>query len=128
MVIRFFANAAAIALATVLLPGISLTARTTQDQVIAILIVAVIFGLVNAVVKPFFKFVTAPVILITLGLFLLVVNAALLLLTSWLAAQIGIGWHVADFWSAVFGALIVSIVSFVLNAFFGDKKEEEHRG
>ncbi len=128
MVIRFFANAAAIGLATLLLPGISLTSSNTQDQVIAILIVAVIFGLVNAVVKPFFKFVTAPVILITLGVFLLVVNAALLLLTSWVAEQIGIGWRVTDFWSAVFGALIVSTVSFVLNAFFGGKKEEEHRG
>lgn len=128
MVIRFLANAAAIALATLLLPGISLTARDTQSQIIAILIVAVIFGVVNAIVKPFFKFVTAPIILITLGLFLLVVNAALLLLTSWLASQIGIGWHVADFWSAVFGGLIVSTVSFMFNAFFGDKKEEEHRG
>lgn len=128
MVIRFLANAAAIALATLLLPGISLTARDTQSQIIAILIVAVIFGVVNAIVEPFFKFVTAPIILITLGLFLLVVNAALLLLTSWLASQISIGWHVADFWSAVFGGLIVSTVSFMFNAFFGDKKEEEHRG
>lgn len=128
MVIRFLANAAAIALATLLLPGISLTARDTQSQIIAILIVAVIFGVVNAIVKPFFKFVTAPIILITLGLFLLVVNTALLLLTSWLASQISIGWHVADFWSAVFGGLIVSTVSFMFNAFFGDKKEEEHRG
>lgn len=127
MLIRFLANAAALAVATFLVPGISLTASSTEDQVFAILVVAVIFGLVNALVKPFFKFVTAPIILLTLGLFLIVVNGALLLLTSWVAAQIGIGWQVVDYGSALIGAVIVSAVSFILNAFFDNNREEIHQ-
>lgn len=127
MLIRFLANAAALAVATLLVPGISLTAQTTEDKVIAILLIAIIFGVVNALVKPFFKFVTAPLVLITLGLFILVVNAALLLLTSWLATHLGVGWHVSDFWSAVLGALIVSAVSFLVNASFNNNGEESHQ-
>ena len=88
---------------------------------------AVIFGVVNTIVKPLFKFVSAPLILLTLGLFLLVINA-LLLMVSWPGspANSALGWHVDDFWSAFWGGLIVSIVSFILNAFFG-KRGEDHR-
>ena len=60
---------------------------------------------------------TAIVVLLTLGLFLIVINALMLLLTSWLSDQFNLGWHVDGFWTAVLGAIIVSIVSFILNAF-----------
>lgn len=127
MLIRFLANAAALAVATLLVPGIWASGATPGDKLVAILLVAIIFGIVNAVVKPFFSFVTAPLVLVTLGLFLLVVNAALLLLTSWLAGDLGIGWHVDNFWSAVLGALIVATVSFIVNAFLNNNREETHQ-
>jgi putative membrane protein len=62
--------------------------------------------------------------LITLGLFLLVINALMLLLTSWLSDQVGLGWHVNGFWTAVLGSLIVSVVSWLLNTFLRDKGEQ----
>lgn len=121
MLIRFLASAVAICVATYFVPGISLSAGSTQAKIIAMLCVAVIFGVVNAVVKPLFELVTAPLTLITLGLFLLVINTVLMMLTSWLAGKLGLGWHVAGWGAAFWGALIVSIVSFILHAFLGSK-------
>jgi putative membrane protein len=123
---RFLASATALAVATWLLPGIRTDGEDDQSKIWIMLCVAVIFGIVNAVVKPLFKFVTTPIIMITLGLFLLVVNALLLQLVAWVAGQIGLGWHVDDWGSAFLGALIVSIVSFILNAFI-NKRGEDHR-
>jgi putative membrane protein len=125
MLVRFVASAAALAVATWLLPGITLSEGDTWGRAITMLVVAAIFGLVNSLIKPLFKFVSAPLMLITLGLFLLVINAALLMLVSWVSGLLNLGWHVTDFGSALLGALIVSIVSFVVNAFF--KRSEEHR-
>jgi putative membrane protein len=125
MLVRFLASAAALAVATWLIPGITLANGDTWSEVTTMLIVAAIFGVVNSVVKPLFKFVTAPLIFLTLGLFLLVINALLLQLVSWASGQVGLGWHVDDWGSAFWGALIVSIVSFILNAFF--KRSEQHR-
>ncbi len=126
MFARFFASAAALAVATWLLPGISTdVGADTWAKVWTVVAVAAIFGIVNAVVKPLFKFAAAPLILLSLGLFLLVINAVLLMLVSWLAGQLGLAWNVTDWSSAFWGALIVSVVSFVLNAFF--KRGEEHR-
>jgi putative membrane protein len=121
--LRLVANAAALGLATWLVAGIQLTAVGTGDKVLVLLVVALIFGIVNAVVKPIFTLVTACVVLLTLGLFLVVINALMLLLTSWLATQIGIGWHVDGFWSALLGSVIVSVVSFLLNAFVPEKNQ-----
>ncbi|MBA8793523.1 putative membrane protein [Friedmanniella endophytica] len=126
-ILRLLANAAALGVATWLLDGISLTATTTEGKIVALLVVALIFGIVNAVVKPVFKLVTAPVVLLTLGIFLLVINALMLLLTSWLSNLVGLGWHVEGFWTAVLGAIIVSVVSFVLNAFVPDRDERNRR-
>ncbi len=126
MLVRFLASAAALAVATWLVPGIYVDKPDMQTEIITILIVAAIFGVVNTVIKPLFKFVSAPLILLTLGIFLLVINALLLLFLSWLAGNLGVGWHVDDFASAFWGGLIVSIVSFILNAFFG-RRGEDHR-
>ena len=127
MTLRLVANAAALAIATWLLSGITLTASSTGNKIGVLLVVALIFGIVNAIVKPIFKVVTAPVVLLTLGLFLLVINALMLLLTSWISSQAGLGWHVSGFGTAVLGSIIVSIVSFVLNAFVPDKDERRRR-
>ena len=126
MLLRFLASAAALAVATWLLPGIVLADGDLGSRSITLLVVAAIFGVVNSVVKPLFKFVSAPLILLSLGLFLLVINAALLLLVSWVAGQLNIGWQVTDWGAAVWGGLIVSVVSFILNAFF-NKRGENHR-
>ncbi|MBI5028836.1 MAG: phage holin family protein [Actinobacteria bacterium] len=125
MLVRFLASAAALAVATWLLPGITLADGDNWSRATTMLIVAAIFGIVNSVIKPLFKFVTAPLIFLSLGLFLLVINALLLELVSWAAGQFGLGWSVTDWGSAFWGAVIVSVVSFVLNAFF--KRSEQHR-
>jgi putative membrane protein len=124
LILRLLANAAALAVATFLLSGISLTAATWQEQLVTFLVVGAIFGIVNAIVKPIFQLVTLPLVLLTLGLFLLVINALLLLFTSWLAGLIGVGWNVDGFWPALFGSIIVSIVSFLLNAFIPEKQDK----
>lgn len=126
-ILRLLANAAALAVATWLLSGISLTATGTGRKILVMLVVAFIFGIVNAIVKPIFKLVTLPIVLLTLGLFLLVINALLLMLTSWLATHFGLGWHVSGFWPAVVGALIVSVVSWLLNTFLRDRDEVRDR-
>ncbi|MDN5571740.1 MAG: phage holin family protein [Propionibacteriaceae bacterium] len=124
MIIRFLVSALSLGLATWLLPGIWLDVTDRPaDAVLTILLVAAIFGVVNAVVKPLFVFVTSPVLLLTLGLFLLVINAALLMLTSWVCAQLGVPWGGAGFWDAFWGAVLVSIVSFILNSFVGNRGE-----
>lgn len=126
-ILRLLANAAALAVATWLLNGITLTAHGTWNKVLVMLVVALIFGVVNAIVKPIFKLVTLPIVFLTLGLFLLVINGLLLLLTSWLARLLGFGWHVQGFWTAVLGALIVSVVSWLLNTFLHDRDEDRVR-
>jgi putative membrane protein len=123
LILRLLANAAALALATWLVGGITLTADGTGRKIVVMLVVALIFGVLNAIVKPIFKLVTAPVVLLTLGLFLLVINALMLMLTSWLSGRFDLGWQVTGFWNAVLGALIVSVVSWLLNTFLKDRGE-----
>ena len=120
--LRTLANAAALAVATWIFSGISLTSAATTQKVLTMLLVAVIFGAFNAVLKPIFQIVTIPIVLLTLGLFLIVINAWMLMLTSWIAGLLGIGWHVDGFWTAVGGAIVVSIVSFIANAVLGTSK------
>ena len=127
LILRLLANAGALAVATWLLTGITLTAPTTERKVIALLVVALIFGIVNAIVKPIFTVVTAVAVVLTLGLFLIVINALMLWLTSWVSGLFDLGWSVSGFWAALFGSIIVSIVSFVLNAFIPDRDEQRRR-
>jgi putative membrane protein len=126
-ILRLLATMGALAAATWLLSGITLTAPTTQGKVLTLLVVALIFGVVNAIVKPIFTLVTAVAVVLTLGLFLVVINALMLWLTSWVSGLFDLGWTVSGFWPALFGAIIVSIISFVLNAFIPDRKDERRR-
>jgi putative membrane protein len=123
-ILRVLVNAAALGVATWLFSGITLSADTTTNKVVTVLIVASIFGIVNAIVRPIFQLVTLPIILLSLGLFLLVINALLLMFTSWLSGVFGLGWHVDGFWTALGGSIVISIVSFILNAFLPDKDEQ----
>jgi putative membrane protein len=127
LILRLLANMGALALATWLLSGITLTAPTTERKVLILLIVALIFGVVNAIVKPIFTLVTAIAVVLTLGLFLIVINALMLLLTSWISDQVNLGWNVNGFWTAVLGSIIISIVSFVLNAVIPDREDDRRR-
>jgi putative membrane protein len=109
-VIRLLVNAAALWVATQVVPGVSYT-----GGVAPFLGVALIFGLVNATLGPITKLLTCPLILLTLGLFALVVNGLMLWLTSSLSQSFGWGFHVSGFWAAFFGGLVVSIVSALLS-------------
>jgi putative membrane protein len=118
--IRVVVNALALAAAAFLLDGIRVSGASSQDRLVTLLVVAVIFGLVNAVVRPVVKFVSFPFIILTLGLLILVIDALMLLLTSWLAGEIGLGFHVAGFWVAVLGAVIVMVATWVLELVLPD--------
>ncbi|MBA8825759.1 putative membrane protein [Saccharopolyspora lacisalsi] len=101
--------------ATTALPGISLTSETTGTQIATLVVVAVVFGLVNAVLKPIAKTLGCLFYVLTLGLFGLVVNALLFWLTGWLAERLDLAFQVSGFWAAFWGAIIVTIVSGVLH-------------
>ena len=104
LLVRLVVTAAATALAVWLVPGISLTAPDLTSKVLTLLGVAAVFGVVNMFIKPIAQALGTCLIILTLGLFLLVINALLLWLTSWLAGQVGLGFHVDGFWPALFGA------------------------
>ena len=111
-------NAVALLITAWFIPGIHLGAAgphpTTHDWV-TLLIVALIFGVVNAVIRPILILLSLPLEIITLGLFIFVINAFMLLLTSWIAQRMGLGFRVDKFLAALLGALIISVVSFVLS-------------
>ncbi|MFI9627481.1 phage holin family protein [Streptomyces sp. NPDC052042] len=120
-VVKTIANAGALAVAIWLLNGITLEGGSTGRKALTLILVALLFGLVNFVVKPVVKLVTLPLFFLTLGLFTLVVNALMLLLTSWLASVFDLSFHVSGFWTAVLGGLIISIVSWALNVVLPDE-------
>ncbi|MBG0853950.1 phage holin family protein [Streptomyces spinoverrucosus] len=120
-VVKTIANAGALAVAVWLLDKITLTGDSTGKKVGTLLVVALIFGLVNFLVKPIVNLLSLPLLILTLGLFTLVVNALMLLLTSWLADQFDLSFHVEGFWTAVLGGLIISIVSWALNVVLPDR-------
>jgi putative membrane protein len=111
---RVLVNAVALAVATWLLADIRVTEADRGRQVLTLVVVAVVFGLVNSFVRPVVKVLALPFILLTLGLLLFVINALMLLLTSWLAGQLGVGWHVEGFLTALVGALVVTVVTWVV--------------
>lgn len=119
-VVKTLANAGALAVAVWLLDKITLTGDSTGKEIGTLLIVALVFGLVNFLVKPVVKVLTFPLFVLTLGLITLVVNALMLLLTSWVADKIDLSFHVEGFWTAVLGGLIISVVSWALNVVLPD--------
>lgn len=112
---RLLINAAALWVATRLVPGV-----TYAGSWLPFLGVAFVFGVINTIIRPVAKILTFPLIILTLGLFALVVNGLMLWLTSTLSAALGLGFHVDGFWAAFWGALVVSIVSTILSMFVTD--------
>ncbi|WP_394432413.1 phage holin family protein [Streptomyces sp. SGAir0957] len=120
-VVKTVANAGALAVAVLLVDKITLTGDSTGKKIGTLVLVALLFGLVNWLVKPVVKVLTFPLFILTLGLITLVVNALMLLLTSWLADKLDLSFHVEGFWTAVLGGLIISIVSWALNVVLPEK-------
>ena len=108
---RTIATALAVAFATWLFDGIQISGSTREREVLTLVAVAVIIGVINAFIKPAVTIVSACLVVLTLGLFLLVINALMLMLASWAADQLTLGFHVDGFWTAFFGAIVISIVS-----------------
>lgn len=113
--VKTTANAGALLVAIWLLEGITLTGANTGRQALTLILVALLFGLVNFVVKPLVKLLSLPLFVLTLGLIALVVNALMLLLTSWLAGLFDLAFRVDGFWTALVGGLVVAIVSWALH-------------
>lgn len=119
--VKTIANAGALAVAIWLIGNITLEGGSTGRKVLTLILVALIFGLVNFLVKPLVQLLTFPLFILTLGLITLVVNALMLLLTSWLVSVFDLSFHVEGFWTAVLGALIISVVSWALNMVLPDE-------
>ena len=120
--VRVAVNAVAVGVACWLLADIWLRGGSDTERLLRLLLVAVVFGLVNAVVRPVVKLLSLPFIILTLGLLIFVINALMLMLTSWLSGQIGLGFHVDGFGTALVGALIITIVTWGLELVLPDDK------
>lgn len=127
-VARVLVTAAALAVAAWLIDGIRFTGPRhgmdeIQQKVLPLLLVALILSLINSFVRPILTFLAIPFIIVTLGLFLLVINAAMLLLTSELADALDIGFRVTSFWPAVGGAIVITVVTWILDGFVESRED-----
>ena len=118
-IVRTIINGIALWVAAWLVAGIEFGSSTdTWETLKVVAFVALIFGLLNAFVRPILKLISLPFIILTLGLFVFIVNAAMLMLTSWISQSLGLAFHVDKFfWDAVLGSLIITVVSMVLSVF-----------
>lgn len=121
---RWAITSVALALAAQIMDGIWFDGPTRgqaelEEKILPLLGVALISALITAFVKPVLKLLSIPFIILTLGLFLLVLNALLLMLTGWLAGQLDLGFHVDGFWTAVGGSIIISVTTWLLDLLVG---------
>ncbi len=116
-VIQILVNAAALYVAVIIVPNLEFTGEWWK-----LLLVAAIFGAVNTFLRPVLRIFTLPITIMTLGLFLLVINALLLLLTSAISAELALGFVVGDFFAALFGSIVISIVGMVLSMVIGSSR------
>lgn len=117
-------TAIALAVAAWLIDGVRFRGPTSgqaelEEKLLPLLVVALILGTVTAFVKPVLQLLSLPLIVLTLGLFLLVINAAMLKLTAWIADLFDLGFRVDGFWPAVGGALVITIVTWVVDGLIG---------
>ena len=120
-------NVVALAAACVIFDGIGFTGSSGWDEITdnfwPLVFVALILGIVNSFVAPVIKLLSLPFIVVTLGLFLLVINALMLLFVEWLAGLFDIDFHVDGFWNAVGGAIVITIVTWIVGLFVNDTQE-----
>ncbi|HMQ32626.1 MAG TPA: phage holin family protein [Chloroflexaceae bacterium] len=125
LLMRWLITAAALFVAALVVPGIAIT---DQNGWVAVLVMAAVFGLVNAFIRPILTLLSCPLVLLTLGLFTLVINAFCLWLSSWIAQNwFGAGFTVSGFIPALIGGIVVAIVSFLLSIFLPDEDERRPR-
>jgi len=118
--IRWFFTAIALVVAAMVVPGINIS---DNNGWVAVAIMAVVLGLVNVFIRPILSLLSCGFIIVTMGLFMIVINAISLLLASWIAVNwFGAGFYVDGFWSALLGAIVISVVSFLLSILLPDKK------
>jgi putative membrane protein len=122
MLWRLVINAAALWVATRVVTGISYTGDWPP-----IFAVALVFGVLNALVRPVLMLLTLPFLLVTLGLFTLVLNGLMMWLTGAISDALDLGFHVESFWAAFKGGLVVSVVSFALSFFVGSSTDDDRR-
>ena len=121
-IIRTLVNAAALYVATRLVSGVTFT-----GDWLPFFGVAIVFGIVNAFIGPVAKILTFPIIIVTMGIFALVVNGLMLWLTSSLSASLGLGFQVSGFWAAFWGAIVVSLTSLILSLLIRDSSSERQQ-
>nr|NLI50126.1 phage holin family protein [Propionibacterium sp.] len=124
LVLRVIATAVAVAVAAFVVPGVSVQGPTPSARLLTLIVVAAVIGLINAFVKPLVVGLSSCLILLTFGLFLLVVNALMLMLAAWVAQSLGFGFFVSGFWAALIASLIVSLVSGIMNGLLGTDRRE----
>lgn len=117
LLLHWILNAAALWAAAALIPGLDFTGGLGS-----LLLVAAVFGIVNSTLRPLLTILTCPLIVVTLGLFTLVINALMLMVTGWLSESWGLGFAVSGFWAAFFGGLVVGLMSLILSAALAPKK------
>jgi len=122
VLLRVAITAVALFVATAMVPGIQLLAGTTLSKVTTLVVVALIFGVTNTVLKPVVKTLGCVFYVLTLGLFGLVVNGLLLWLTSWVAGKLSEPFHITGFWPAFWGAIIVGVVGWLLSITLGENR------
>lgn len=121
-VLKTLVTAVALWIATIVVQGVTVGGDSTLNTAVILIVVALIFGVVNAVIKPVVKLLAFPFYILTLGLITFVVNALMLWLTGQIAGALGVDFDASPFfWAAVLGALVVSIVSFALNLVIPDR-------
>jgi putative membrane protein len=117
LILRILINALAIWLTSLLLPGFNLTGGA-----LSVIVVAIVFGLVNALVRPVVKLLTLPITIFTLGLFTLVINGLMLMLTAWLTDALSLeGGALENILLAIVAAIIISIISAILSRFLSEQ-------
>lgn len=123
LLLRWVIMAVSLVVAAYTVPGISVT---DQNGLFAVLVMAAVFGLVNAFIRPLLTLLSCPLVMLTLGLFTLVINAICFSFSSWIAQNFfGAGFVVDGFFAALIGSIVVSIVSFLLSLFLPDKDERK---
>ena len=122
VLLRVAITAVALFVATAVVPGIQLLAGTTLSKITTLVVVALIFGVTNTVLKPVVKTLGCVFYVLTLGLFGLVVNGLLLWLTSWVAGKLSEPFHITGFWPAFWGAIIVGLVGWLLSVTLGENR------
>ena len=121
IIARVLSYAAGLAVAAWLLDDMTVEGEDWQAKLPTLLITAVIFGLVTTFVKPLITMLSLPFILLTLGLFLLVINTLMLLLTDWIAEEADVGFNVEGFWTALIASIVITVVTSVVGSMFKDK-------